>query len=250
MVPSATQSTSTTQGQVSGQGQLVSGSAAHTPAPRPSERHDACCRMSVAMAVWRLFSAYRRAVPPLSSSSSGSAECCSRACTHAKCPSPAAAIRAVWPLLGCMLGLAECCSRSSTMAWCPKPAAAMSAVKPRPVCRSTVAPRLMSSLTTSMCPRTAATCIMAAVVASPPSVETEHIASTDRPATRPATRAPSSKSTAPPSPSHSTTVCSSPRSADRIMSIGSAKTGELSAALLGSRAVEAAVGCGGGEGEG
>ena len=34
------------------------------------------------------------------------------------------------------------------------------------------------------------------------------------------------------------------------MSIGSAKTGELSAALLGSRAVEAAVGCGGGEGEG
>eukprot|EP00964_Phaeocystis_antarctica_P095628 scaffold62063_cov65-Phaeocystis_antarctica.AAC.8 len=43
IAPSTTEST--TQGQ-------ASGTRAHRARPRPSERHDACCRMSSTVAVW------------------------------------------------------------------------------------------------------------------------------------------------------------------------------------------------------
>eukprot|EP00964_Phaeocystis_antarctica_P008295 scaffold4467_cov65-Phaeocystis_antarctica.AAC.3 len=100
IAPSTTEST--TQGQASGT------STAHRSTPRPSERHDACCRRSFAVVEWPWSSACRRAVKPRSSSSSVLALARSRACTHASCPLPAAYIRAVPPSMECRSGLAEC----------------------------------------------------------------------------------------------------------------------------------------------
>eukprot|EP00964_Phaeocystis_antarctica_P072206 scaffold44129_cov61-Phaeocystis_antarctica.AAC.5 len=78
---------STTQGQ-------ASGTRAHRATPRPSERHDVCCRMSSAVAMWPWSSACCRAVKPSSSSSSVLALASSRAFRHASCPRAAASIRA------------------------------------------------------------------------------------------------------------------------------------------------------------
>eukprot|EP00964_Phaeocystis_antarctica_P108308 scaffold72917_cov67-Phaeocystis_antarctica.AAC.3 len=88
IAPSTTEST--TKGQ-------ASGTTAHRATPRPSERHDACCRMSFAVVVWPLSSASSRAVRPLLVRSSVLAPACSRAHTHAPCPRWAAFVRAVWP---------------------------------------------------------------------------------------------------------------------------------------------------------
>eukprot|EP00964_Phaeocystis_antarctica_P010164 scaffold5570_cov69-Phaeocystis_antarctica.AAC.3 len=135
IAPSTTEST--TQGQASGT------STAHRSTPRPSERHDACCRRSFAVVEWPWSSACRRAVKPRSSSSSVLALARSRACTHASCPRS---------------GLAECCSRKSTTERWPWFAAAMSAVLPRLPGKSTLAPRCSSSLTISSWPMPAAAC--------------------------------------------------------------------------------------------
>eukprot|EP00964_Phaeocystis_antarctica_P088515 scaffold56327_cov68-Phaeocystis_antarctica.AAC.11 len=82
IAPSTTEST--TKGQASGT------RAQHRARPRPSERHDACCRMSSTVAVWPWYSACCRAVKPFSSSSSVLALARSRAFTHASCPLEAA----------------------------------------------------------------------------------------------------------------------------------------------------------------
>eukprot|EP00964_Phaeocystis_antarctica_P111207 scaffold75514_cov83-Phaeocystis_antarctica.AAC.2 len=78
IAPSTTEST--TQGQASGT------TVQHRARPRPSERHDACCRMSFAVAVWPWDSAHCRALWLLPSRSSVLASARSRACTHASCP--------------------------------------------------------------------------------------------------------------------------------------------------------------------
>eukprot|EP00964_Phaeocystis_antarctica_P113155 scaffold77238_cov60-Phaeocystis_antarctica.AAC.1 len=161
----------------------------------PSERY-ACCR----------------AVRPSSSTSSVLALARSSSCTHASCPWHAAHIRAVLPELDCRSGLAECCRRTSRMERWPWYAASTSAVVPRLVWKSTLAPCFSSTLTISRWPLAAAACSRAAVgPRSPTSVGKEPTAS------------------APPLRSHLTTRCSSPRCADRMISMGRA-AGDLIAA--------------------
>ena len=78
---------STTQDLMSGTTQdLMSGTTVHRVTPRPSERHDACCRRSSVIAVWPCASAHCSAVLPRLSGSSVLAPAASRAFTHASCP--------------------------------------------------------------------------------------------------------------------------------------------------------------------
>eukprot|EP00964_Phaeocystis_antarctica_P094958 scaffold61555_cov68-Phaeocystis_antarctica.AAC.4 len=140
----------------------------------------ACCRMSSAMAVSVLALAR------------------SRACTHASCPPPAASIRADPPLLDCRSGLAECCRRRSRIERWPWAAAAMSAVWFRLVGKSTLAPRSSSSLTISTTLGGRWLRRRAAGLRSW--------------SNRPLNKA--ERSTGPPSRSHFTTLCSSPRPAE------------------------------------
>eukprot|EP00964_Phaeocystis_antarctica_P109914 scaffold74319_cov72-Phaeocystis_antarctica.AAC.2 len=204
--------TSTTESTTQGQANRTT---AHRARPRPSERHDVCCRMSFTVAVWPCSFASNKAVSPFLVRSSVLAPARSRACTHASCPCRAAFVRAVWP------------RTSRTERW-PWFAAAMSAVTPRPLGRSTLAPRFSSSLAISRWSQPAAACNKPKAGWPPIFVAGQ------------------SASISPPLRSHLTTFCSSPRLANSNISSGR-EVGELttSSPASGGAAGAAAVGCGG-----